>query len=205
MGLRTGAAKRKPNAVPMGAPLARSLLATGTLPHSQAGSAKPIRAPVIGASSGFLGSLCTQAVWGTSQRAIPAIATPNKRKGMASSKRPWKIAQAVETSSKLAPTRCVHLLRSFAKKKAARLHPGMQMALGSMAAWRFWLDRGGTFTDLIGCDPTGTLHIRKVLSEGGEGDPAVQAMRELLGISTCLLYTSPSPRDKRQSRMPSSA
>ena len=25
------------------------------------------------------------------------------------------------------------------------------------------------------------------------------------GVSTCLLYTSPSPRDKRQSRMPSSA
>ena len=58
------------------------------------------------------------------------------------------------------------------------------MALGSMAAWRFWVDRGGTFTDLIGCDPTGTLHIRKVLSEGGERDPAVQAMRELLGVPT---------------------
>ena len=27
----------------------------------------------------------------------------------------------------------------------------------------------------------------------------------LAGITTCLLYTSPSPRDKRQSRMPSSA
>ena len=27
----------------------------------------------------------------------------------------------------------------------------------------------------------------------------------LLGPSGCLLYTSPSPRDKRQSRMPSSA
>ena len=26
-----------------------------------------------------------------------------------------------------------------------------------------------------------------------------------VGLSTCLLYTSPSPRDKRQSRMPSSA
>ena len=51
-----------------------------------------------------------------------------------------------------------------------------------MAAWRFWVDRGGTFTDLIGCDPNGTLHIRKVLSEGVEGDPAVQAMRELMGI-----------------------
>ena len=28
---------------------------------------------------------------------------------------------------------------------------------------------------------------------------------KLLGVGTCLLYTSPSPRDKRQSRMPSSA
>ena len=27
----------------------------------------------------------------------------------------------------------------------------------------------------------------------------------VFGMSTCLLYTSPSPRDKRQSRMPSSA
>ena len=85
----------------MGAPLARSLLATGTFPHSQAGNAKPMRAPVIGANRGFLGSRWTHAVWGTSQRASPAIATPSKRKGMASSRRPWKIAQAVETFSKL--------------------------------------------------------------------------------------------------------
>ena len=38
---------------------------------------------------------------------------------------------------------------------------------------------------------------------------AVQALSEYLNlnepIKTCLLYTSPSPRDKRQSRMPSSA
>jgi hypothetical protein len=87
IGLRTVAAKSKPKAVPIGASLARSLLATCTLPHSQAGKAKPIKTPVIGASSGFLVSLCTQAVWGISQRAIPAIATPGKRKGMASSKR----------------------------------------------------------------------------------------------------------------------
>ena len=54
------------------------------------------------ASSGFLGSLCTQAVWGPSQRAIPAIATPgNRKEGMASSKRPWKIAQPLESFSKL--------------------------------------------------------------------------------------------------------
>ena len=48
----TSAAKRKPKPVPRGAPLARSRRATGTLPHSQAGSAKPIRAPTIGARTG---------------------------------------------------------------------------------------------------------------------------------------------------------
>ena len=48
--------------------------------------------------------------------------------------------------------------------------------------WCFWVDRGGTFTDLIGCDPEGRLHVRKLLSEASvSGDPAVQAMRELLG------------------------
>ena len=62
IGLRTGAAKRKPKAVPMGAPLASNLLATGTLPHSQAGNANPIIAPVIGASRGFLGSRWIHAV-----------------------------------------------------------------------------------------------------------------------------------------------
>ena len=34
---------------------------------------------------------------------------------------------------------------------------------------------------------------------------ALEGMRELLEAHPCLLYTSPSPRDKRQSRMPSSA
>ena len=48
--------------------------------------------------------------------------------------------------------------------------------------WSFWVDRGGTFTDLIGCDPQGTLHVRKVLSEATEaGDPAVKAMADLVG------------------------
>ena len=31
--------------------------------------------------------------------------------------------------------------------------------------WCFWIDRGGTFTDLIGRDPEGQLHVRKALSE----------------------------------------
>ena len=53
----------------------------------------------------------------------------------------------------------------------------------SKKAWKFWVDRGGTFTDLIGCDSSGHLHIRKVLSDGVGGDPAVQVIRELLSIS----------------------
>ena len=40
------------------------------------------------------------------------------------------------------------------------------------------------------------------------GEPKLMAIEELgylVHLATCLLYTSPSPRDKRQSRMPSSA
>ena len=39
----------------------------------------------------------------------------------------------------------------------------------------------------------------------GGGDPAIQDFVDLNMNTICLLYTSPSPRDKRQSRMPSSA
>ena len=51
-------------------------------------------------------------------------------------------------------------------------------------AWRFWIDRGGTFTDLVARRPDGRLEVRKVLSEqpGVPGDPAVRAIRELLGL-----------------------
>ena len=47
------------------------------------------------------------------------------------------------------------------------------------------MDRGGTFTDLIGCDPQGGLHIRKLLSESTDGgDPAVTAMADLVGCAS---------------------
>lgn len=49
--------------------------------------------------------------------------------------------------------------------------------------WRVWIDRGGTFTDVVACGPDGSLVVRKVLSvqPGVSGDPAVNAIRELLG------------------------
>ncbi|HAR64818.1 MAG TPA: 5-oxoprolinase, partial [Lentisphaeria bacterium] len=52
------------------------------------------------------------------------------------------------------------------------------------AAWRFWIDRGGTFTDVIGCAPDGTLHAHKLLSHCPEAyaDAAVHGIRMLLGL-----------------------
>ncbi|MCK8781959.1 hydantoinase B/oxoprolinase family protein [Rhizobium sp. NTR19] len=51
--------------------------------------------------------------------------------------------------------------------------------------WDFWIDRGGTFTDIVGRRPDGTLVAHKVLSENPEAyrDAAVQGIRELLGLN----------------------
>ena len=50
--------------------------------------------------------------------------------------------------------------------------------------WDFWIDRGGTFTDIIGRDPQGQLHARKVLSENPSAykDAAVHGIRLHLGL-----------------------
>ena len=51
--------------------------------------------------------------------------------------------------------------------------------------WRFWIDRGGTFTDVVARSPAGELQVLKVLSEQPDrpGDPAINAVRALLGLS----------------------
>ena len=51
--------------------------------------------------------------------------------------------------------------------------------------WDFWIDRGGTFTDIIGRDPQGALHPRNLLSENPEAyrDAAIQGIRDLLGVA----------------------
>ncbi len=52
--------------------------------------------------------------------------------------------------------------------------------------WEFWIDRGGTFTDVIGRRPDGTLVAHKLLSENPEAyrDAAVQGIRNLLGLKS---------------------
>src|SRR6187401_3263829 len=50
--------------------------------------------------------------------------------------------------------------------------------------WDFWIDRGGTFTDVVGRRPDGSLIAHKLLSENPEAyaDAAVQGIRNLLGL-----------------------
>jgi 5-oxoprolinase (ATP-hydrolysing) len=51
-------------------------------------------------------------------------------------------------------------------------------------SWDFWIDRGGTFTDVVGRRPDGTLTAHKLLSDNPEAyaDAAVQGIRDLLGL-----------------------
>ena len=51
-------------------------------------------------------------------------------------------------------------------------------------AWQFWVDRGGTFTDVVGRRPDGSLVTAKLLSEhpGRYRDAAVEGVRRLLDL-----------------------
>jgi 5-oxoprolinase (ATP-hydrolysing) len=50
--------------------------------------------------------------------------------------------------------------------------------------WHFWIDRGGTFTDIVARRPDGQLIAHKLLSENPEAyrDAAIQGIRELMGV-----------------------
>ncbi|MET8516080.1 hydantoinase B/oxoprolinase family protein [Streptomyces sp. NPDC005077] len=60
--------------------------------------------------------------------------------------------------------------------------------------WEFWIDRGGTFTDVVGRDPEGRLVTRKLLSHDPDRyrDAAVAGIRLLLGLGP----TDPVPADR---------
>ena len=56
----------------------------------------------------------------------------------------------------------------------------------SSRLWDFWIDRGGTFTDIVARRPDGSLQAHKLLSENPEAyaDAAVQGIRDLLGLKS---------------------
>lgn len=53
-----------------------------------------------------------------------------------------------------------------------------------MEQWQVWIDRGGTFTDIVAQAPDGAVHTHKLLSENPEQyqDAAVQGIRDILGL-----------------------
>src|SRR5690606_24213018 len=53
------------------------------------------------------------------------------------------------------------------------------------ARWQFWIDRGGTFTDIVARRPDGRLITHKLLSDDPEHyrDAAVAGIRRLLGLA----------------------
>ncbi|MGH3876339.1 MAG: hydantoinase B/oxoprolinase family protein [Actinophytocola sp.] len=54
-----------------------------------------------------------------------------------------------------------------------------------MTGWQFWVDRGGTFTDIVALGPDGTLTTHKLLSDNPTryADAAVAGIRKLLGLT----------------------
>ena len=56
----------------------------------------------------------------------------------------------------------------------------------SKSGWQFWIDRGGTFTDIVARRPDGQLVVHKLLSENPEryADAPLQGIREILGLET---------------------
>ena len=51
--------------------------------------------------------------------------------------------------------------------------------------WEFWIDRGGTFTDIVARSPAGEIRTAKLLSENPESysDAAIEGMRRLIGLA----------------------
>ena len=54
-----------------------------------------------------------------------------------------------------------------------------------MTKWQFWIDRGGTFTDIVAQRPDGKILVHKLLSEnpGRYDDAPIQGIRDLLGLA----------------------
>jgi 5-oxoprolinase (ATP-hydrolysing) len=54
----------------------------------------------------------------------------------------------------------------------------------TLAKWQFWIDRGGTFTDIVARDPDGRLTTHKLLSEnpGRYRDAAIAGIKSVLRV-----------------------
>ena len=64
--------------------------------------------------------------------------------------------------------------------------------------WQFWIDRGGTFTDIVAQKPDGAIAIHKLLSEHPDRyqDAPLQGIRDLMGLAS----DEPIPAQERSDR-----
>src|SRR5437868_2763822 len=67
------------------------------------------------------------------------------------------------------------------RRRAGEFGKDARMTQGK---WQFWIDRGGTFTDIVARDPVGRLSTHKLLSEnpGRYRDAAIAGIKTVLGI-----------------------
>ncbi len=70
----------------------------------------------------------------------------------------------------------------------------MNKAPDNTAPWSFWIDRGGTFTDVIGVCANGRFETTKILSDNPQSyaDAAIEGIRHILGVSA----GQPTPADR---------
>src|SRR5258708_29410407 len=75
------------------------------------------------------------------------------------------------------------LARTF--HRPSRVRCGLQNKDLKAKRWQFWVDRGGTFTDVVARRPDGGLVTHKLLSDNPERyrDAALEAIRVLLGLA----------------------
>jgi 5-oxoprolinase (ATP-hydrolysing) len=74
------------------------------------------------------------------------------------------------------------------------MNKGAQGKAVPAAGWRFWIDRGGTFTDIVARRPDGRLETLKLLSEAPQryADAGLEGMRRMLGLAdTAALGAAP--------------
>src|SRR3989442_2215867 len=75
-----------------------------------------------------------------------------------------------------------------ARRRAHRAHDARGVAaqeISLVSGWQFWIDRGGTFTDVVARRPDGAIVTHKLLSENPERyrDAALAGIRHLLGVA----------------------
>ncbi len=77
---------------------------------------------------------------------------------------------------------CVKIFLNEIMMKTPSLIPSSEPS-SDLNKWEFWIDRGGTFTDVVARQPNGEVITHKLLSENPEQyrDAAIQGIRDILG------------------------